>query len=76
MINLPCQCKLEFEGDHVRSFSFLMEEQESSTERVGWVPGGLEHAGEARGVPTGRPAMGRLVGKAMREVLTGRYKDP
>ena len=65
LINLPFQCKPEFEGDHVRSFSVLREEQESSTERVGWVPGGLEHRGEAKGVPTGRPAMGRLVGKAM-----------
>lgn len=63
LINLPCQCKLEFEGDHVRSFSFLMKEQESSDERVGWMPGGLEHGGEARGVPTGRSAMGTLVGK-------------
>ena len=65
LTNLPCQCKPEFEGDHVRSFSFLIEEQESSTEKVVWVPGGLEHGGEARGVPTGRPAMGRLVGKVM-----------
>ena len=76
LINLPCQCKLEFEGDHVRSFSFLMKEQESSDERVGWMPRGLEHGGEARGVPTGRSAMGTLVGKTTWEVLTGRYKDP
>ena len=65
LINLPCRCKLEFEGDHVRSFRFLMKEQESSGERMGQMPGGLEHGGETKGVPTGRSAMGTLVGKAM-----------
>ena len=53
LINLPCQCKLEFEGDHVRSFSFLMKKQESSAERVGWVPGGLEHGGKLGVCPLG-----------------------
>ena len=42
-----------------------MKEQESSAERMGQMPGGLEHGGEAKGVPTGRSAMGTLVGKAM-----------